>query len=256
MTIAPPDDGAVFSPATVTTVDVLAPEVRRIVLQPATPLFYHPGQFLNLRRSDGVVRSYSIASVPRLLEPIELHIERQPGGRFSSWVFESLCAGEVVDFQGPNGSCFYVPGRPDTPMLLVGTGTGLAPLIGIARDALHDGHRGPIHLYHGSRSSAGLYLRDWLSREADRHSNLHYVPCLSGKTAANGCRAGRADDNALADFPDLTDWRVYLCGYPPMVHGMREKAYLAGASLGDIYADAFELKALERGAVGELRRTG
>ncbi len=46
---------------------------------------------------------------------------------------------------------------------------------------------------------------------------------------------------AFADHADLKDWRVYLCGYPAMVHAARKTAYLAGAAMADIHADPFEL---------------
>ena len=46
---------------------------------------------------------------------------------------------------------------------------------------------------------------------------------------------------ALSDHADLKDWRVCLCGYPPMVHAARKTAYLAGAAMADINADPFEM---------------
>ena len=242
--IAPPEDAALFGRATVVAVERCASSICRVFLEPATPLFYHAGQFINLRRSDGLMRSYSLASVPQLDSRLELHVKRLHGGRISSWIFERLEPGERVDFQGPNGNCFYVPRQPGQPLLLIGNGSGLAPLIGIARDALHDGHKGPIRLYHGSRRPGGLYLGDTLREMAARHSNFTYFPCVSGERVPSACRAGRAEETAFADHPDLTGWRIFLCGYPPMVHAARKTAFLSGASLDDIYADAFELQDL------------
>jgi len=60
------------------------------------------------------------------------------------------------------------------------------------------------------------------------------------------CRNGRAEDVALADHPDLSGWRVYLCGYPPMVNDARRRAFLAGAGMSDIYVDPFELRELRK----------
>jgi NAD(P)H-flavin reductase len=165
------------------------------------------------------------------------------GGAMSPWLCDPARAGEAVDIQGPNGACFYLPGRPRQPMLLIGTGTGLAPLIGIVRDALADGHVGPIALYHGSRHASGLYLGDALRALTARHANLSYVPCLSGAEATGG-RRGRADEAALADHGDLKGYRVFVCGVPAMVAGVRRRAYLAGVSLADINGDAFDLREL------------
>ena len=52
---------------------------------------------------------------------------------------------------------------------------------------------------------------------------------------------GRAADLALAAHPDLTGWRVFLCGHPGMVKTSKKLSYLAGASMADIYSDPFEI---------------
>jgi NAD(P)H-flavin reductase len=52
---------------------------------------------------------------------------------------------------------------------------------------------------------------------------------------------GRANDIALSRLPDLKGWRVFLCGHPEMVNETKRQAYLNGASLKDIYADAFHV---------------
>ena len=49
-----------------------------------TPLYYHTGQFVNLRRGGGLARSYSLASVPRLDDGLELHVKHLPRGRMST----------------------------------------------------------------------------------------------------------------------------------------------------------------------------
>ena len=242
--LALPDDADVYGRAVVRAIERLAPTICRVVLEPATPLYYRPGQFINLRRDDGLVRSYSLASVPRRDRFLEIHVKRLPGGAMCNWVFDELEPGDAFDIQGPNGSCFYVPGQPKQRMLLVGNGSGLAPLMGIFRDALQSRHTGDIHLYHGSRHREGLYLGDSLRRLAAQHANFRYVPCLSGDKVSAGCRAGRADVNAFSDHPDLWGWRVFLCGYPPMVHAAKKTAYLAGAGLSEIHADPFELRNL------------
>ena len=238
-----PHDASVYGRAVVAAVEALAPDIVRVALGAATPLYYHAGQFINLRRSDGLVRSYSLASVPSLDDGLILHVKYHSGGQMSGWIRDDLRAGEDVEFQGPNGDCFYVQGRGDQPMLLVGTSTGLAPLWGIARDALAAGHTGPIHLYHGSREADGLYLHEALADLARRHENFHYVPCVSGD-AVEGRRPDRADRAALSDHRDLSGWRVFLCGAPPMVTGARKMAYLAGASMGDIHVDPYEIRDL------------
>jgi ferredoxin-NADP reductase len=242
--LASPEEASVFGRARVVAVQPLASGICRLLLEPSTSLYYHAGQFLNLQRSDGLTRSYSLASVPRVDSLVEHHVKRHSGGRMSAWICDELRAGEALDIQGPNGSCFYVPGRPEQPLLLVGTGTGLAPILGIARDALLAGHRGPVRLYHGSRAPSGSYLGAELESLAETYTNFAYHRCMSGPDVPAWSRGGRADAAAFADYPELAGWRVFLCGAPPMVHSGQKKAYLAGAALADILADAFELREL------------
>jgi ferredoxin-NADP reductase len=239
-----PEAGDVFRPAVVCGKDQLAPDIYRIRLLPTLPLVYRPGQFINLRRADGLVRSYSIASLPGRDPAIEIHVQRRQGGAMTRWIAESLAVGESVEFDGPTGACFYLPGRPLDPLLLIGTGTGVAPLMGIVGDALMQGHLGPIHLYHGSSSNEGLYCRDLLLNMAARQPRLHLHFCVSRDAPQAFSRAGRAKDIAFAEHPDLTGYRVYLCGAPEMVNSAKKAAYLAGARMQDIHADPFENKDL------------
>jgi len=244
--IAPAEDADLFIAAEVAAVADLSAEVRQLFLKPLAPFAYRPGQFINLRRAGGLVRSYSLASHPDDGDALELHVRRYENGAMSSWIFDSLEAGARVEIQGPNGNCFYVPQDGTQPLLLIGTGTGLAPLLGIVRDALFHGHTGPIRLYHGSRTADGLYLADALAALSARAPNFTYARCVSAGAANGDLRAGRADDLAFADQPALAGWRVFICGNPPMVASAKKRAYLAGAGLQHIHADAFEVRDLRR----------
>jgi NAD(P)H-flavin reductase len=231
-------------PARVVSVDKLSRRIARVRLDHNGAFEYRAGQFINLWRGDGLTRSYSIASLPHTEHYLELHVARLEQGRMSNWIHDELRPGDVLAVSAPHGECCYRPEHPHQPLLLIGTGCGLAPLYGIVRDALHHGHPGPIWLYHGSREREGLYLVDELRRLAHDHDNLHYVPCLTS-AAADGedYLPQRAHEAALARHADLKDWRVFLCGHPDMVKQTRMKAYLAGAALADIHADPFHIAA-------------
>jgi NAD(P)H-flavin reductase len=216
-------------------------DVCRLLFRSARPFDYRAGQFVNLRRADGLTRSYSLASVPGLDQTLELHIRRYPDGAMSRWLYDEAKVGQTMHVIGPHGSCFYLPGRPEQPLLLIGTGTGLAPLLGIVRDALGGGHEGPIRLYHASHRGEGLYARRQLRELARRHPNFEFVASISGPTDDPSVVRGRADDLALSAHPSLAGMRVFACGLPAMVRSVRKGAYLAGAALTDILADAFEM---------------
>ena len=242
MRVANTETEDLFSPAVVRGIDYLSQDICRVFLEPTTPLYYHAGQYVTLRRGDGLTRSYSMASVPFLDTALEFHVRQMPDGLMSNWIANDLKEGDDLEFQGPNGSCYYFSDDPQKPMLLIGTGSGLAPLYGIVRDALFSGHKGDIRLYHGSRLDAGLYLKKRLFDLADQHQNFWYQPCVSSGVAPSECKSGRASEVALEELEDLSGWNVYLCGDPGMVKDTQRKAYLAGAATGDIYSDAFEYR--------------
>jgi CDP-4-dehydro-6-deoxyglucose reductase len=226
-------------PAVIAEIRALTPRVLRVRVVPDEPIEYMPGQFINLETPAGDIRSYSIASLPT--EPwLEMHIAIIPDGKVSGWLRNEAIVGQAVNILGPQGSCCYTPGNADEPLLLAGTGTGLAPLYGIARDALRHGHTGPIALYHGSLAPSGLYLHQDLEAMAANQATLTYhASVLNPEPDRTDIPATPLDELIFGHTPDLKGWRVFLCGAPEFVQMMQRKVFMAGASMGAIHADAF-----------------
>jgi CDP-4-dehydro-6-deoxyglucose reductase, E3 len=242
LTVADANDVLTRAPATVHHVDLIGPNVARVLLKCDAAFDYRPGQFIHLVRGDGLSRTYSLASQgPARDQHLELHVRRIPGGQMSTWLCDAAQPGDALEVRGPAGDCFYLPGRPDQSLLLAGTGTGLAPLYAIARDALHHRHTAPIRLYHGALDPAGLYLVDELQALAQAHANFTYIPCvLNGDNPSTlNPRVGALDTLICADLPTLANWRIYLCGHPDLVKTLRKKTFLAGAKIKEIHSDAF-----------------
>lgn len=213
----------------------LSPETWMIRLELPLEFGWTPGQYVNLRNPAGDVRSYSIASVKDEDFFLDLHVRHYPDGRLSEWIARDLQPGDEVLLRGPLGTCTYRPGDPDQPLLLIGTGTGVAPLLGVARDALAQGHRGPIRLYHGAATESGLYLKPELAAIAAACANFH---TLSAASREGACR--RIVDIALDDHADLAGFAVYLAGNPDAVEAARVRALAQGAALDAVHADPFE----------------
>ncbi len=240
-------------PARLESVEPLSGDVLRVLLRPEQPFEYHAGQYVTLLRGDGLARSYSLASLPRE-GVLELHVRLIPGGAMSGWLKEAARVGEAVQLQGPAGECFYVAGRAEQPLLLAGTGTGLAPLYGIVRDALEAGHTGPVWLFHGAREPGGLYLREALRALAERYGNLNYRPSVLEGRLGEQVHVGPLEGHIRAECPKLAGWRSFLCGDPALVLSLRKKLFLAGLSLKDIHADAFLPSAGGTGGAGASPR--
>ncbi len=239
LAVSPPEPSDFSFTAMVTAREQMAKDTYRILLEPFQQVAYRPGQFVNLRHPGGELRSYSLASQCDEDPYLELHVRRVAGGLMSTWLIDELAVEGEVEFLGPFGACTYAPDQSNANLLLVATGTGLAPLMGIVRSALAAGHEGDIHLYHGSSVADGLYLIDDLRELEQRHANFHYVPCISSQPDFPGFRPGRAHDLAFADHPNLTGWQVYLAGNANMVADATGLAIKAGTAANAILADPF-----------------
>ncbi|MBL8179114.1 MAG: 2Fe-2S iron-sulfur cluster binding domain-containing protein [Bryobacterales bacterium] len=225
------------TPARVVDLELVSGDVMRVRLRCEGEFDFRAGQYLTLRTAAGVARSYSIASLPED-GVVELHVRLLAGGRMSEWLRSEARAGDGVAVQGPAGDCFYLPGDVEQPLLLAGTGTGLAPLYGIVRDALRSGHRGPVRLFHGALRVEGLYLREELRRLAALHENFEYVAAVLAGEGPD-VEVGEMDGVILRRIPDLKGWRGYVCGDPPLVQKLKKKLFLSGMAMRDIHADAF-----------------
>lgn len=217
----------------------LSERVMQLTLRCPDTFSFQAGQFINIIHDDKV-RSYSVANVPNGMRTLELHVYRVDNGRISNWIHNDLAVGDAMSIQGPFGDCVYNPAAPDQPLLLIGTGCGLAALRSVIHNALQQGHTAPIHLFHGSRALDGVYLTNEMRALTERYPHFNYTVCLSSNAPPSGFTPGRAADVALAQYPQLNGWRVYLCGNTDMVKTAKRKAFLAGAALKDIHSDPFE----------------
>ena len=226
--------------ATIMALRLLSRDVMRVHLRCDDPLEFRAGQYVTVIREGGLTRAYSIASLPEHGE-LELHVRRVASGKMSGWFHNQARPGDRVSILGPSGECFYVPGREDQPLVLAGTGTGLAPLYGIVRDALKHGHRGPIHLFHGALHRQGLYLVEELRRMAAEHAHVNYIPAVlnAGDVPEPDLAVGALDSIITKHLPKLNGYRAYVCGDPGIVATLKKKLFLGGVASREIYADAF-----------------
>jgi CDP-4-dehydro-6-deoxyglucose reductase, E3 len=236
LTIVPPDDAGEKREAIVRALEQLSPDVLRLRLE-AENFAYRPGQFLELIAGDDLSRHYSLASHPEEDPFLEMHIRIHPNGRMSRRLSAELQPGHTLHIAGPRGTCFYEGVDSDQPLTLIGAGTGLAPLYGVLRDALRQGHRGPIRLYHGARDRTGLYLSDALQALAQSRANVSYVATALDPDAPHG---GDIAALALAEEAGRAAQTAYfLCGGENLVKRMKRDLFMAGASLKAIRSDVF-----------------
>lgn len=238
-------------PVRVAALEPMNEDVMRITLElPANHGFeYHAGQYVDLILRDGTRRSYSIANAPHTLTAgkatLDLHIRLVPGGRFSTHVFEQMKARDILRLEGPLGT-FYLRESSPAPLIMLASGTGIAPLKAILEHMQHMKHTRPVHLYWGNWRPNGFYLDDWIQTQIAIMPDLTYIPVASDSLPQDGWqgRTGSVHHAVMADFASLKNYQVYACGSPAMVSAAQRDFVLERDLPEDaFFADAFATRA-------------
>jgi ferredoxin-NAD(P)+ reductase (naphthalene dioxygenase ferredoxin-specific) len=146
--------------------------------------------------------------------------------------------GDAIRISGPLGTA-YLRKKHEGPILCVGGGTGIAPVISIVRGAIEAGMTNPIHLYFGVRSQEDLYDAERLKKLAIEHGAMKVNIVVATGPVNNGQRVGLVTEAIKADHPNLRDFCAYFCGAPAMVEALNSLAKELGMESPKIHADAF-----------------
>jgi ferredoxin-NAD(P)+ reductase (naphthalene dioxygenase ferredoxin-specific) len=223
--------------ANVVAIEDLAHDIKRLLLRPAKPIEFSPGQYVQMQFTPAYARPYSMAGLTGD-DLLEFHVRLVPDGRVTGYIAQDLKVGDALKISGPLGSA-YLRRRHEGPMLCVAGGTGLAPILSILRGVVAQGMANPVHLYFGVRSPRDIYGMEWIDRLKQEHPGLtvHVVATSGGDPARHRC--GLVTDAIEQDHGDLSGWRAYLCGSPPMVEAATVVVRRRGIAAEHIYADAF-----------------
>ena len=234
-------------PCRVNKLEHLAHDVIRIYLKiPDTErLQFLAGQYIDVLLKDHTPRAFSIANPPHDDKFIELHIRNVKGGYFSAQVFNQMQEKAMLRFKGPLGT-FFLREDTDRPAILIGGGTGFAPLKGMLEHAFQIGIKQPLHLFWGVRAIRDLYLNELPVRWKQSHENFLYTPVLSEPIAEDKWdgETGFVTDSVLQQYPDLSGYDVYMSGPPVMVETGHSLFMKHGLNESRFFSDAFEYAAL------------
>ena len=212
---------------------------------PAAERFdFLPGQYIDILLPGGRRRSFSIASPPHDSRLLELHVRRVPGGEFTEQLFDDEPGAGLLNIEGPLGHFVYRTSEPPSgeewPMLLVGGGTGLAPLKSIMRHVIENGVRREMTLFWGVRSERDLYAHAALEELARGAANLRYVPVLSEPSSRWQGRCGWVHEAVLREVEQLHRYEVYASGPPQMVDAVRGEFGRRGVPPERLFFDSFD----------------
>jgi len=211
----------------------------RLSLPKGTGFHYLPGQYVDFLLSDGRRRSLSIACADAGDGRLEFHLRVTPGGRFANYIQSEMPERALLRFEGPLGA-FYLREDSERPVLLLGGGTGFAPLKAILERALPRFPQRRFHLFWGVRSRRDLYLPDLPEAWRGQHANFRYTPVLSEPDADWSGERGFVHEALLRAYPALAGHELYLAGPPVMVHKGKETFVRAGLDADHLYYDSFD----------------
>ncbi|OUM27746.1 hypothetical protein B8W72_22345 [Pseudomonas putida] len=199
-------------------------DVLRLRLRPERAVRYQAGQHVVLW-SEAVARPYSLASLPGEDDFLEFHIDCQRPGAFCSKargfkVGDSMRLGELR-----GGALHYDPDWQGRPLWLLAAGTGLAPLWGILREAMRQGHQGEIKVMHVAHGHVQHYLAEPL--QAIEGVSVELV------------LAEQLGEALAALRPSSRQTVALVCGSPASVEQFARRLFIAGVPRNQVFADVF-----------------
>lgn len=198
------------------------------------------GQHVDIRLTapDGyqAVRSYSIASAGEG-EEIELAVERLPDGEVSPFLVDELEIGDTVELRGPLGRWFVWHPEQTGPVQLIAGGSGVVPLVAMARMHMRAGARSTMQLLYSLRGPDDALYREELS-VAGNATTWHYTRIAPAGWPQTVGRL-TAQDLLREALPPEADIRTYICGPTGFVEAVAGAMLEIGHSADSIRTERF-----------------
>jgi ferredoxin-NADP reductase len=204
-------------------IEAITPLTGRVKSFMLRPPVWHPfiaGQHLDVRltASDGyqAQRSYSVASAPEMEGAYELAIEELEDGEVSPYFHEVAQVGDTVEIRGPFGGYFNWMAGEGGPVLLIGGGSGIVPLMSMARHRHAQRSTAQMTLLYGARSLAEAPFADALQTFDAAADGFRLVFALSREAAARPQDfTGRVSETVIGKVLETLDGAphtTYVCG--------------------------------------------
>lgn len=240
MTEAPPVRLA-WAEARIVEREAVTPTVARFRFAVGWAQPHRAGQSVELRLTapDGYAarRFYSIASPPSQRGTVDLLVALAADGEVSRFFHEAAEVGDAIELRGPVGLPFSWAPEDGGPVLLVGGGSGVAPLLAMVRERAAAAPAVPMALLCAARTRAEALYLDELEARARDEAGFGLVLRLSREgEARRPDRAAVAAALALLPAPPA---RAYLCGSSGFVEAMTALLFDAGVAPRDIRTERF-----------------
>ncbi len=206
---------------------------------------FQPGQFamLDLPGLDNS-RAYSVANTANPQGEWHFQIRRVAQGQGTRILFDSLRPGDTIELDGPYGVAYL---RTDAPrdIVCVAGGSGLAPMVSIARGAAEAGllAERKLYFFYGARTPADVCGEDMLRTLPGYGQQIKFIPVVSmpGNDGAWHGQTGFVHEALATTLPcALSDHEFYFAGPPPMTQALQELLMVEHhVPFGQIHFDRF-----------------
>ncbi|MEN3008705.1 2Fe-2S iron-sulfur cluster binding domain-containing protein [Pseudothermotoga sp.] len=222
-------------------------EIRIRLVEPDS-IDFLAGQYIQLvippygKVEQSVQRAYSISSPPSDSGHIELVIRLVPGGIATTYVFNYMKEGEIVEFVGPFGEFYMRNTKAD--MIMIAGGSGMAPIKSIVLDMIDRKIKDRnVWFFFGARSKRDLFYVELFRTIEKDWDRFHFIPALSNPnpeddwTGELGLITEVVDRYLMNKIPKESEKEAYLCGSPGMINASIQVLQKHG--INKIYYDKF-----------------
>jgi len=232
--------------STVKAIKQETPTVKTFTLGLPHWLQHEAGQHYDIRLTapDGyqAERSYSIASEPERVGEVDLTVERIEDGEISTYLHDVVVVGDLVEVRGPIGGYFVWEESLGGPLLLVGGGSGVVPLMSMIRHRAAIGSKVPTRLIYSSRTpDEVIYFNELQQLQAnDGDLKVFYTLTRAQPPGWTGY-SRRIDAQMLAEVssPLGTMPQTYICGPTLLVEAVANDMVRTGVAASSIRTERF-----------------
>jgi toluene monooxygenase electron transfer component len=225
---------------------IIAPGMAEITLGTASAAEFFPGQFCLLGFADvRGTRAYSMSNLPNRDGSWQFLIRRVPGGIGTQWLFDIANVGDDVELDGPYGNAYL---RPEIPrdIICIAGGSGLSPILSIARAAVRDPLLKGRHIaaFYGGRAPADICVTQFwnddplLSSGAELHTAISDADA-EGASAWVGHRGFIHEVVDAVARERMKDCEFYICGPARMVEAVQDLIVTQGVPRQRLHFDSF-----------------
>lgn len=208
-----------------------------------------PGKFVKICVSaDGrdVWRSFTVSSSPAKPETLDLTIKLNPAGEVTRHLFENVSVGSRLRVKGTQGGFYFDPQRHPEPLLLISAGSGVTPMMSIARFLADRGLNRECLFVHGARTISDIIFAEKCTAMAAESPWLKYVLTLSQPSEGWTGRCGRVALECITDhFSDVARARAFLCGPNEFMDSIRAQLLAVGVAADRIHTEQFQKSPLK-----------